>query len=132
MELDDLKKWFYVLVALGGITWYVHSHYTFRDALKLAKDRPHPTASPMIDYYVGMGAFIKEDYDVSIEAFNQLLADYPTSQYSPTAMYRLSVAYVERNRFQEAREILDKYFEEYPKDKRRKEAEAKYEYIKFK
>lgn len=132
MELDDLKKWFWAMVILGAGVWYVNTHYTFRDALQLVKQRPHPTVSPMIDYYVGTGAFMKEDYDVAIDAYNQLLADYPTTQYTTDAMYRLATCYIERQRWEDGRRILEWYFEVYPNDKRRKDAEAKYEYIKFK
>ncbi|MBI4422496.1 MAG: outer membrane protein assembly factor BamD [Elusimicrobia bacterium] len=132
MDLDDLKKYFYILVAMLGLGWYVSNHYTFRDVLKYSREHPDPKRSPALDYYTGMGFFLKEDYDGAIEAFTQLLADYPTCHYAPTAMVKLGSAYTERYRFANAREVYEKFFEEHPTHKERPAVEKRYEYIKFK
>lgn len=132
MELGDLKKFFWAFVIISGLGWYVSQHYTFKDVLNYSRKHPSPGYSPMIDYYAGMGMYMRDDLPGSIEAFQQLLTDYPTCQYAPKAMFRMADAMANSNRYQEAREILEKYLEEYPNDRNRRSAEAKYEFIKFK
>ncbi|MCX5788115.1 MAG: tetratricopeptide repeat protein [Elusimicrobia bacterium] len=132
MELGELKKFFWALIILIGLGWYVRQHYTFRDVLAYAKSHPSQSASPALDYYSGMGFYLREDYDGAIEAFGQLLTDYPTCQYAPTALVRLSSSYMERNRWSEAKETLEKFIEQFPDDKNRPLVDQKYEYVKYK
>ena len=132
MDLEDLKKPFYILLALAGLGWYVSNHYTFKDVLAYSKQHPHPEYSPMLDYYSGMAYFARDQHEDAIEAFNQLLTDYPTCPYAARAMHRLGTSYMERNNYQAAREIFDRYFEEHPAHRDRQVVQQKYEYIKFK
>ena len=131
MELGGLKKIMWALLIFCGVVWYVHDHYTFRDVVGYSKT--HPSAySPMLDYYSGTGMYMRSDFDGAIEAFNQLLTDYPTCQYAPGALYKLSDSYMERNRWAEARETLEKFIEQFPDDPQRPVVDQKYEYVKFK
>lgn len=132
MDFGWLKNLFWAFLIFCGAAYYVNTHYTFEDVLKYSKEHPHPEYSPAIDYYSGMAYFVRDQHDGAITAFQQLLTDYPTCQYAPRAMMRLGTSLMERNRYAEAREVFEKFFEEYPDHKNKKIVEDKYEYIKFK
>lgn len=132
MDFGFVKKGVYAILIVCAATWYVSTHYTFEQVLDYQKKHPHADYSPPIVYYSGMAFFIRDQHEGAINAFQQLLADYPTCQYAPKAMVRLGTSLMERNRYAEAREVFDRYFEQFPEDRDRKTVEAKYEYIKFK
>ncbi|MBI5200902.1 MAG: tetratricopeptide repeat protein [Elusimicrobia bacterium] len=132
MDFGWLKNLIYAFLIFCGTAYYINTHYTFEDVLKYSQTHPSKDYSPMIVYYTGMSQFMQDKHDGAITSFQQLLADYPTCQYAPIAMVRLGSSLMERNRYAEAREIFEKYFEEFPNDKHKKTVEDKYEYIKFK
>ncbi len=132
MDFGGLKKLIYAFLIFCGTVMYINSHYTFEDVLKYSHEHPNKDYSPAIVYYTGMSQYMRDKHENAITAFQQLLADYPTCQYAPLAMVRLGSSFMEKYRYAEAREVFDKYLEEFPTDKNRKTVEDKYEYIKFK
>src|SRR5437868_761732 len=80
MELK-LRKPLIILLLLFGAGWYIAATYTLKDALAFSHKKMDPQWGPMIDYYVGMGYYTRSEYDPAVNAFNQLLTDFPTTQY---------------------------------------------------
>ncbi len=131
MEFDGLKKLLWFLAILIGLGLYVRSHYDFQDALRFSRRHPHPKLSPAVDYYSGMAYYLREDYPRAVDAFTQLLTDYPTSYYAPRGLLRLGSSHMEMRQYQQAREAFEKYMEEFPNGKDRALVDSKYEFIKF-
>lgn len=131
MEID-LKKWFFIIAVVAGLGFYVRSHYTFKDVLSYSKSRPDPKVSPKLDYYVGMAHYLRSEYPESAEAFEQLLADYPTCQYAPQALYKLGTIYIDQMQWEKARTHLQRYLDDYPDGPEIKLVQNQFDTVKFK
>lgn len=127
-----MKKFFFSVVFVIFAVGYIRSHYTFHDVVVYTKAHPDPKLSPKTDYFVGMATYLRSDYPTSIEAFTQLLTDYPTCQYAPKAMLRLGTMYSEQQKWEDARIQFQRYIEEYPSGPDIETVKNKYESIKFK
>src|SRR5687768_11733409 len=114
MELGDLKKFLWIGLALLGLAYYVNAHYTLNDVLTYAKKNPDPKIAPALDYYVGMTYFARSDYGPATKAFEQLLQDYPTSQYVAKTLYRAGLSYEELRRWDRAKSVYEQYMEQFP------------------
>jgi TolA-binding protein len=131
MEID-MKKWFIILgLAVGGFA-YVVKHYTFRDVLNYSIAHPDPAVSPKLDYYVGMAWYLRSYTPGAVEAFQQVLTDYPTSYFAPKAMLRLGTVYTEQRQFADARDIYERYMAEYPEGEQIQSVKDKYEFVRTK
>ena len=128
----SLKKPFIILVVLIGAFFYIRSHYTIRDALRYAKKHPNSDLSEKVEYYAGAYYFFKSEYPKAINAYKQLLTDYPTGQYAPKALLRSGDAHQKAFQWEQAREKYLKYMSEFPDGKDISVVQKKYEYIKFK
>lgn len=128
----DFKKLFIIaFIAVGGF-FYIKSHYTFHDVLAYTKKHPSPEWSPKIDYYIGTIQFLRDQPAESQFAYNQLLADYPTSYYTPKALFRLGTIHKDKSEWSLAREFYQRYIDEYPQGEDIELVKKQFEYIKFK
>ena len=126
----DFKKPLIFLVVLIGIGYYVSSTYTFQDVLKYSHTKMDPTWGPMIDYYVGMGYYTRSEYEPAVNAFNQLLADFPTTQYTEDGILRMGSAYEEMKKWDGAKAAYQQYQEQFPEGKHKETIQRKVEYIR--
>lgn len=131
MEID-LKKIVIWLVVIIGVGAYINSRYTLEDAVSYAKTHPDPSMSPRIEAYVGGLQYMRSEYPKALNAYEQMLTDYPTCQYAPKALLRVGTIYQERNDFAKAREAYEKYIEQFPEGANIDTVKKKYEFIKFK
>ncbi|MBI5245126.1 MAG: tetratricopeptide repeat protein [Elusimicrobia bacterium] len=131
MEIN-LKKWFFILAVLVGLGVYINTHYTFRDVLAFARKHPNPSMSPKLEYWAGMVCCLKGRNPEAIEAFQQLLTDYPTTQYTPKALINLGSMYAEGSQWENSRTYYQKYIDDYPNGPDITVARNAYENIKFK
>ncbi|MFA6092168.1 MAG: tetratricopeptide repeat protein [Elusimicrobiota bacterium] len=125
------KILFFLFISIAAIS-YVKNHYSFGDILRYSKTHPNRSTSPAVDYYVGMTAYLKSDYDLAVPAFEQLLADYPTCQYAPNALVRLAGIHSEKYHWEPARAALQRYMDDFPQGSEIESVRRKYEFIKFK
>lgn len=128
----NLKKWFFILAVLVGMCVYINSHYTMKDVLGYSKRHPNPDLSPKLDYYVGTAYYLKGKNPEAIEAYTQLLSDYPTTQYTPKALINLGSMYAEGSQWENSRTCYQKYIDDYPNGPDIGIARNAYENIKFK
>lgn len=131
MELD-LRKPLIALVLVIGLIAFIRSRYTFDDVLEYSKAHPHPTYSPMAEYYVGMAYYMRSDYPNCVKAFDQLLACTTCHPYGPKGLLRLGTCHEEQNHWAEARAAYERYFEFYPEGREKGMIQSKYDFIKFK
>jgi TolA-binding protein len=131
MEIN-LKKCFIALAVFVGLFVYVKDHYTYKDVLAYSKKHPSVETSPKLDYMAGMAMYLKSKYPESAEAFEQLLTDYPTSQYTAKALFRLGTVYCEMSKWEQARVQFQRYVDEYPSGPDVEAVRQKHEIIKFK
>ena len=95
----------------------------FRDALaKLEEFRKTFEKSKKSDgALMEIGRIWQEDLENppihAIQAFEQVLKDYPHSEYEPEAMYRLAKEYYKVNEKQRALQLYAELIEQYPKNK---------------
>jgi outer membrane protein assembly factor BamD (BamD/ComL family) len=109
-----MKKLIFLALVVGGTWWYATHKFNFNDTLDYAKKNKEKPWSSAIAYSVGMVYYQRDDYPKAQEVFTGLLTDYPTGQYTPRAMLRLSEV-ADRNRdFQTEKDILDRFTTEYP------------------
>lgn len=125
-------KWMFILLAMFGGYYYVSNHFEFHDTLVYAKKHPDPKWSPAIEYYVGTIYYQRESYQKAQEAFTQLLTDYPTAQYAPSALVRLSDAAQHNGDWGVAKDALTRYIEEYPDGKDLQVVQKRLELVKYK
>lgn len=128
----DLKKPFIILCLFAGLCAYIHAHYTVDDVLKFTRKNRDLSISPALDYYIGMGYYIRSDYDKAGRAFTQLLTDYTTTQYTPGALFRLGASYDEMLKRPEAREAYEQYLIRFPEGSETALVQRRYDQIKFK
>ena len=124
-------KFILVVLALAGGYYYVSRHFEFNDTLVYAKKHPESRYAPAIDYYVGTIYYQRENYGKAQEAFTQLLTDFPTTQYAPTALERLSDAAEYNGDWQTAKDSLQRYVEEYPNGKDMQVVQKRLELLKY-
>ena len=105
------------LLAYGGYFYFNHHLYEIHqlhDSLAYARKYPDSNVSPAIDYYAGNIYYARAEYPQAQEAFAQLLTDYPTAQYVPTALVRLEDSAENNKDWDTARTAAGKYIDDYP------------------
>jgi TolA-binding protein len=107
-------KYLAIILVLYGAYYFANRHYQLHDALLYAKKHPEAKWAPALDYYVGTAYYLRDNHANSEEAFSQLLTDYPTCQYAPSAMVRLDDSAEENRHWDVARQALKQYVENYP------------------
>lgn len=109
-----MRGFFITIGVLCVLCWYARSQFNFHDLLVYAKKHPESQFASRIDYDVGLVYYQRGDFPAAQEAFSQLLTDYPTGQFTENGLLRLSEVAVENRDWQVAKDILDRYLQEYP------------------
>lgn len=126
-----MKKFLVVILLLYGAYYYASTHFKFEDTLVYAKKHPEAKWAPAVGYYVGMVYYQRGDYERSQQAFTQLLTDFPTCHYAPTALVRLDDSAEYNHDWETAKAALTRYAEEYPKGKDIELVTKKLEILKY-
>ncbi len=133
--MDDLisvvKKGLIAVAVVIGLLFFIKTQYSLDDALKYAKDHPHPINSPRIEYYVATTLYLRDRPKEAVVAYNQLLMARPTCQYAPKALFRKGTAHQGLRQWQKAREAYKIYMKYFPKGKDFSKVSTKFEVIKF-
>ncbi len=111
-----MKYFLYALLLYAGYFFYSHHLYEVRhlhDALTYARKYPDPKISPALDYYAGTIYYARAEYPQAQEAFHQLLTDYPTAQYMPSALVRLEDSAENNRDWDAARSAAATYVQNY-------------------
>lgn len=133
MELDiNFKKWAIILAIVIGSIVYIRKNYTYQDLLRYSQEKPHPTFSPMIDYYVGLAYYMRKDLPNTTSAFGILAANYPTSHYTPKALLRMGASYQEMRQFGNARKAYEQYMKDFPEGKDIDIVKKRHEVVRWK
>jgi len=111
-----MKKMIFLVVVVAGVWWYASKRFDFKDTLLVAKKHPSSSWAPTAVYSVGLVYYQRGEYEMSKQAFNQLLSDYPTGQYTPKTLLRLSEVAESTRDYEAARVSLKRFVEEYPQD----------------
>ena len=127
-----MRKMLVVAAVLYGTYWYASRRFDFHDTLVYAKKNPGKAWAPAADYYVGLVYYQRAEYPKAQEAFTQLLTDHATSHYRAKALLRLSEVAENNRDYPVARESLERFLEEFPKDPGARVAEKRLELVKFK
>ena len=130
MEINFKKIFIWLAVIIGSCV-YVYKHYTFQDVLACDNKYRSWVWGPRVDYYIGVGLYLKDRHEDAAAAFEQLLTNYPTCQYAPAALYKAGVAYQNLRQWEKARAAYQRYLELFPQGPQAELANKKYEYIKF-
>lgn len=109
-----MKKMIAVVLVVAGTWWYASKRFDFKDTLLVAKKYQASSWAPTAVYSVGLVYYQRGDYEMSKQAFNQLLTDYPTGQHTPKALLRLSEVAEDTRDYEAARVTLKRFVEEYP------------------
>jgi outer membrane protein assembly factor BamD (BamD/ComL family) len=113
MEIDLKKPLIFLFVVVCAL-FFIRSRYNGGDVLKLAHDNKDNFISPSVDYYVGMGYYARSEYEPAINAFNQLLTDYPTGQYTEDGLFRMGDSYENLMRWDGAKAAYQQYLDQFP------------------
>lgn len=124
-----MKKILFLVAVVAGTWWYASKRFDFKDTLLVAKKYQSASWAPRAVYSVGLVYYQRGDYEMSKQAFDQLLTDYPTCQYAPSALLRLSEVAEETRDYDLARTNLKKFLEDYPNDSGRPMAEKRLELL---
>ncbi|MEK7384690.1 MAG: tetratricopeptide repeat protein [Elusimicrobiota bacterium] len=124
-----MKKMIFLVVVVAGVWWYASKRFNFKDTLLVAKKYQSSSWAPTAVYSVGLVYYQRGDYEMSKQAFSQLLADYPTGQYAPQALLRLSEVAEETRDYELARASLKRFVEEYPQHSGRQIAQKRLELL---
>jgi TolA-binding protein len=112
--------------------YYLKLTYHLTDVLNYVGQHPNSFAAiPATDYSIGMVYYMRGRYDPAVEAFNQLLTDYPTSQFTEDALLRLGESYQTLRNWPRARAVYQQYMEQFPHAKTYPTVQREYERIKF-
>ena len=109
-----MKKMIFLVVVVAGVWWYASKRFDFKDTLLVAKKHQSASWAPGAVYSVGLVYYQRGDYELSKQAFTQLLSDYPTGQHAPRALLRLSEVAENTRDYELARVTLKRFVEEYP------------------
>jgi TolA-binding protein len=131
MEIN-FKKWFIAAGLLAGLFFFVKTHYSLQDVVAYARSHPDPDISPKLEYWVAMAYFFQNRYPESAGTFQLLVKDYPSHPDAGQALLRLGVIYSEENKFEEARQALQKYMDSFPNGPEIERVRQRHELIKFK
>lgn len=110
-----MKKTIFFILVVAGVCWYASKRFDFKDTLLVAKKYQAASWAPGAVYSVGLVYYQRGEYEMSKQAFTQLLTDYPTSQYAPQALLRLSAVAEDLHDYELARVSLKRFVEEYPR-----------------
>jgi len=126
------RRFLILLMAVIAAGIYIKSHYFLVDILGYVERHPDSLAAfPVTDYSVGMVYYMRGRYDPAIQAFSQLLTDYPTSQFTEGALLHLGESYETVRNWPKARESYQQYMEQFPLGKTYGVVQHNYERIKF-
>ncbi|MBI3550279.1 MAG: tetratricopeptide repeat protein [Elusimicrobia bacterium] len=129
MELD-LKKPLIFLVVVIGIGWYLWANYTAQDVLKYQHKNLDPKWGPMVDYYIGVGYLTRSEYEPAVNAFNQLLTDFPTTQYTEDGLLKMAEAYQAMRKWDDAKAVYQQYNEQFPDGKYKAIVQRKQDFLR--
>lgn len=107
-------KYLLIIAAIYGALIFAAKNMDYDKMLAAAKKNPSASWAPKLEYSVGVFCYQRSDYPNAIKAFTQLLADYPTAQYAPKALFRLGDSGESIMNWEVARESYARYAEEYP------------------
>jgi len=124
-----MKKVFVAILLLAGVWWYASHRFNFSEVMLYAKKHSSESWAPALEYSVGMAYYGRGDYPKAEETFNQLLTDFATGEYQARGLLRLSEASEDNRDFQQARDAVDRYLEEYPDGPDRAIAETRKEHL---
>ena len=128
----DFKALFLKFFAFVALVVYIRANYSIDDVFKFAQKKAHPVHTPRVEYYIGWYHYRGDREERAHSAWGTLLAEYPTSYYSPPALYRRGLLYRQDQKWAQARSMFEKYMEEFPEGKEIHLVNKKYEKIKYK
>lgn len=109
-----MRKMIVMALICGGLWWYASRYFDFRDTLLVAQKYKSASWAPGAVYSVGLVYYQRGDYEMSRQAFTQLLTDYPTGQYAPRALLRMSEMAESTRDYESARQALKRFVAEFP------------------
>jgi len=109
-----MRKLVLFALVVGGIWWYASHKFNFGDTLAYAKKNAQKPWASTVTYSVGMVYYQRADYAKSQQVFTSLLTDFPTGQYTASALLRLSEVADDNRDYQTEKETLDRFLAEYP------------------
>ncbi|OGS39241.1 MAG: hypothetical protein A2506_07610 [Elusimicrobia bacterium RIFOXYD12_FULL_66_9] len=124
-----MKKIIFAVVVVAGVWWYASKRFDFKDTLLVAKKYQSSSWAPTAVYSVGLVYYQRGNYEMSKQAFNQLLTDYPTGQYTPQALLRMSELAQDTRDYELARVSLKRFLDDYPGHSGRQIAEKRLELL---
>lgn len=109
-----MKKLVLFALVVGGVWWYASHKFKFDDTLVYAKKHADKPWASAVTYSVGLVYYQRDDYQKSQQVFNSLLTDFPTGQYTASALLRLSEVADQNHDYSTEKEVLDRFLNEYP------------------
>ena len=125
-----MNKLIVAAAVLWGGWWYASKHFKFDDALAHLRKNPQSRFAQSVPYYAGLAYYQRGENAKSQQVFTQLLTDFPTGQYAPKALLRLSEVAEANLDWPTAKDSLARYLEEYPAHPDRQIAEKRFELIR--
>jgi TolA-binding protein len=109
-----MKKLFLViLLGIGGWYW-AKENLQSQKIMAYAQKKKDPQLSPKIEYYLGLYHETRTEYPRAVQVFEQLLTDYPSSQFAASALIKLAASYERNGRRDDALNAYRTYLERWP------------------
>ena len=126
-----MKKYLIGLALLYGGYYYYTRYVSVGDPIEFAKAHKKEDWAPAVEYYAGIVYYQRSDYPKAQAAFTQLLADYPTGQYTAKALLKVTDAAENNRDWETAKSSLVRFLDEFPGDKETDFARKKLELMKY-
>ncbi len=112
-ELNDLKT---MIIGLGERV-SSGNHQAGENESQSAQDRPAQTPlprDPSAVYYAAYSDYLKENYNLAIQGFQQFIQAFPESGLADNAYYWIGECYYAQKKFQEAAQTFEELMQKYP------------------
>jgi TolA-binding protein len=127
-----MKKFAFIALALWGCYYYSSRHLNLENSARFVSTHKNASWAPRAAYYIAVVYEQRENYPKAQEAFSQLLTDYPTCQYAPSALIKLDSAAENNADWETAKSSLVRYLEEFPDAPQKELATKRLEMLRYK
>jgi tol-pal system protein YbgF len=76
--------------------------------------REMPSQSPQTTYYTAYSDYIKKNYQLAIEGFNQFIKLFPQNQLADNSLYWIGECYYSQKKYQDAVDTFTRLINNYP------------------
>ncbi len=126
-----MRRLFFGLIIACAAYSYWGQNYHMHDLLVYAQKHPKAGWSAAAEYYIGFIYYQRSEFAQASEAFSALVKDHPKDSHVPRALFLLADSAESRRDWDQAKDNLARYIEDFPEGKDIEMAKRRLDMLKY-